>query len=163
MGLAMLAGLAGLGFTGCFTEKTVSVTPASTNAAGVVIAASTNTVTTVNQATLDLDCAGLQLVGTPALIYAIQKDPAARPIVADIQVALQGALNGVDTNVVTQINGLIGGDAALQASITPLIQGAAALEQQLLRKYGNVAGVQITEAILRADLNIVTAALGATK
>lgn len=147
---------------GCVTSKTTSVTPRSTNTVtGAVSPASTNTVTTVNQGNLDLDCAGLQLVGTPALIYALEKDPSARPSVLDIQVALQGALQGADTNVVTQINGLIGGDAALQAAVLPLIQGASALEQSLLAKYGSVVGVQITEAILRTDLNIVTAALAA--
>ena len=158
LSIACLAiGMLGLSLisTGCLTSKVV--TP-STNAAGVTTF-TTNTV--VNTAQLNIDCAALQLVGTPAVIYAIQKDPSARPIVVDIQVALQGALQGANTNVVSQINGLIGGNASLQASITPLIQGASSLEQQLLAKYGSIAGVQITQAILNADLNITTAALAA--
>lgn len=156
--VTMIATLA----AGCMTSKTTSVTPPGTNSiTGAVSPSMTNTITVVNQANLDLDCAGLQLVGTPALIYAMEKDPTARPIVLDVQVALQGALLGADINVVAKINGLIGGDAALEASILPLIQGASSLEQSLLAKYGSVVGVQITEAILRTDLNIVTAALAA--
>jgi len=154
--------LAAVCMTGCLTNKSTTVTPASTNAiTGAVSPSTTNTVTTVNQANLDIECAALQLVGTPALIYALEKSPAARPIAVDVQTALQGALNGANTNVVDQINGLVGGDAALQASILPLIQAASSLEQSLLAKYGTAVGVQISEAILRADLNVVTAALAA--
>ena len=70
-------------------------------------------------------------------------------------------MQGADTNVVAKINGMVGANSALAASVLPLIQGASALEQQELSKYGTLAGVQITEAILAADLSIVTSALTA--
>jgi hypothetical protein len=159
----LIAGtLSVIAFSGCLTNKTPVITGPSTNSAtGVITGPTTNEVTTVNEANLTLDASVLQLVGTPALIYALEKDPSARPIVLDIQVALTGAINGANTNVVSEINRLVGGDTALQASILPLIQGASSLEQSLLAKYGSVAGVQITQAILTADLNIVNAALKA--
>jgi hypothetical protein len=141
---------------GCVTKTTTTVTPGLNGASPV-----TNTVTTVNTNNLDIDCMVLQLVGTPSLIYALEKEPSARPIVVDIQIALQGALNGADTNVTATITGLVGGDAALDASITPLIQGASALNQQLLAKYGDKNAVIIGLAILRSDLDIVNAALAA--
>jgi hypothetical protein len=142
--------------TGCVTKSSQMVTPGVNGGP-----ATTNTVTVVDQSALSLDCAALSLVGTPALIFALEKEPSARPIVQDIQVALDGALNGSNTNVVAQINGLVGGDPALSASILPLIQGASALEQQLLVKYGTNNAVIIGKAVLAADLNITTAALAA--
>lgn len=161
-GAAVAIAVGGLGLAGCMTQSTTSVTPASTNAVtGAVTASSTNTVTTVNQANLALDCAGLQLVGTPVLIYALQQDPSAVPITEDIQVAITGALDGANTNVIADIDGLIGNNAALQASLQPLIKGASALEQSELVKYGTNNAVIISEAILQADLNIVNAALAA--
>jgi hypothetical protein len=148
--------LAAATLVGCVTKSVTTVTPGVNGGSPT-----TNQVTVVNQANLDLDCAALQLVGTPALIYALNKDPQARPIVVDIQTALTGALVGADTNVVAQINGLIGGDPALQASLVPLIQAASSLNQQMLAKYGTVNGVIISEAILKTDLLIVNSALAA--
>ncbi|MDR3427838.1 hypothetical protein [Silvimonas sp.] len=146
---------------GCMTESSTSVTPASTNSVGQVTPPVTNTVTIINEQNLALDCAALQLVGTPALIYALTSDPSARPIVSDIQVALTGALDGVNTNVVSDVDGLVGNNAALQASILPLITAAGTLEQQLLVKYGTNNAVIVTKAVLQADLNTVNAALAA--
>jgi hypothetical protein len=164
IGLAalVLAGVLVIGTGGCMTSEVTTVTPPTTNSVtGVVTGPVTNTATVVNEANLELDCAGLQLVGTPALIFTLEKEPAARPVVVDIQTALTGAIVGVDTNVLDSIDGLIGGDAALQASLLPLIQGASSLEQSLLQKYGNAVATQISIAILKAELNIVTAALAA--
>jgi hypothetical protein len=123
----------------------------------------TNIVTTVNQANLALDCAALQLVGTPAVTYALTKDPAVRPILVDIQTAVNGALHGADTNVVATVEGFLGKNQALDDQLTPLIKAASDLRAQLLLKYGSNNGVIIASAILQADLNILNAALAAGK
>ena len=57
------------------------------------VTSATNVVVTVDQANLALDCAALQLVGTPAVTYALTKDPSVRPILVDIQTAVNGALH----------------------------------------------------------------------
>jgi hypothetical protein len=156
LSLTIVLAAVAMAFTGCLLSKTTTVTPGGTGFAPI-----TNTVVTVNQANLALDCAALQLVGTPAVTYALQKNPSVRPILVDIQTALNGALNGADTNVVATIEGFVGNDPALDDQLTPLIQAASDLRGQLLAKYGDKAGVQISTAILKADLNIVTAALKA--
>lgn len=145
--------------SGCMTSKTTTVTQ-STNSAGAVTSA-TNVVVTVNQANLALDCAALQLVGTPAVTYALTKDPSVRPILVDIQTAVNGALHGADTNVVATVEGFLGKNQALDDQLTPLIQAASDLRGQLLLKYGSNNGVIIASAILQADLNILNAALAA--
>lgn len=151
--------------SGCLTTKTTTITPGGTNSQGQVFGPVTNTVTTVNQANLQLECAALKLVGTPAVTYVLANDKSGevRPIVMNIQMALNGTLNGLngDTNIVGTINNLISKNAMVQAQFTPLVQAADALRAQLLAKYGSVVSVQISLSILQADLDIVTAALAA--
>lgn len=123
----------------------------------------TNYTFSVDQATLDAECAVLGLIGTPAVTYALTHDVGARPIVTDIQTALNGALNGADATIVAQIEALAGQNATVNAQLTPLIQGASALRGQLVAKYGTTVAGQIGKAILQEDLTIVTTALNATK
>lgn len=146
----------------CVASRVTSVTPASTNmVTGAVTPSTTNTVLVVNQGNLALDCAVLKLMGIPAVTYALSKNPGVRPILVDIQMALRGALHGTDSNIVATITGFVGKDQLLDAELTPLIQAASGLRGQLIAKYGDKAGVQISLAILQTDLDIVTAALEA--
>ena len=158
MAAIMLAGIA-LSLPSCLTKQTTTVTSV-TNSVGQVTLV-TNVTTTVNQAQLNIDCAALQLVGTPAVTYALTKDPSVRPIIVNIQVAINGALNGADTNVIKTVQGFIGKNQALDDQLTPLIQAASDLRGQLLAKYGTNNAVIISKAILQADLNIVNGALAA--
>lgn len=142
---------------GCLLRKQTVVT------GDAVSGFTTNTVKVVNQTVLDGYCAGIQLLGTPALTRALQKDVSVRPIVQNIQTALVGALHGADSNVVATIEGFLGQNPALDDQLQPLIKAASDLRGQLLAKYGDRAAVQITTAILQTDLNIVNVALAATK
>lgn len=155
--VCLLLGFVAAMQTGCLLHKVTTVTGDA--ASGFV----TNTTTVVDDVVLEGYCAGLQLVGTPAVTYALSKDPSAKPIVQDIQMALNGALNGADSNVVATVEGFLGKNQALDDQLTPLIKAASDLRGRLLAKYGDKAAVQITTAILRTDLSIVNAALAATK
>lgn len=129
-------------FTGCLTSKQVTTNPNGTS--------TTNTV--VNQANLLLDTSVLQGATAIATSVAIQKDPSVIPALKDTQVALNGILNGSNSNTTTQVLGLLGTNSnpVLAAEITPLIGTVSGLEQTLLAKYGtNVAG-QISIAIAKA-------------
>jgi hypothetical protein len=164
---ALAAGIITAASPGCVTKSTTSITT-STNAAGVVTT-STNVAVTVNQANLSLDCAGLQLVGTPALTYALQQDPGIRPILVQIQGALNLAVNSNATNVSATIQTYLGQNQSLDAQLTPLVNAAINLKAQLIAKYTTGAGaattagvvVQITQAILTTDLNILNSVLSA--
>lgn len=147
----------GVGFiiAGCMTSKTSTVTGTSTtNAAGVVTTIyATNTVTTVNQANLDIDALGLQSIVSIAVTVTVQKDPGALQPIKDIQAALTGIINGANTNSVTQILAVAGqNNAALQAEIAPLVTQASAFEQNLIVKYGTQVGGQISLAMAKAAL-----------
>jgi hypothetical protein len=139
---------------GCMTSKTTTVTPAATNTVNGVTTTNftTNVVVTVNQATLALDCAGIQAAAGLAVSLTVQKDPAAKPILQNIQTTITGVLNGAGANSVSQIAGLFGGsgNAAVVQNLTPVVNQMSSLEQSLVAKYGATVGGQITIAILNA-------------
>lgn len=141
---------------GCGALNPVTKTETVTNGA-------TNFSYTVNSTVLDAECAGLGLVGTPLVTDLLANEPAARPIITDVQTAINAALNGSDTNVVATIDGLISKNATVQKQMSPLVKGADTLRAQLLAKYGSTVAGQIATSILNEDLAIVTAALNATK
>jgi hypothetical protein len=145
--------------TGCMTSKQSTVTEA-TNSAGV-ISYQTNVVTVVNQANLDLDCAGIQAATGLAVSMALQKDPAAKPALVNIQTALSGILQGANTNSVKQIATLIGSSTnpAVAANLTPLVSTMSTLEQSLIQKYGASTGGQIGLAIATAISNGINSGL----
>jgi len=139
--------------TGCLTSKTTTVTPGSTNSLGVVTSPVTNTVTTVNTVNLTLDASVLQAVTATAVSIAIQKDPAAAPILQNVATALGGILNGASTNTTAQVIALLGSNnnnAAIATELGPLINIVSAEEQTLLSKYGLTVSGQITLAIAKA-------------
>ena len=145
-------GLLALALTGCMTSKTTTVTPGGTNSAGVAFGPVTNTVTTVNQANLDLDCGVLQGITAGAVSVVVAKEPKSIPIMQDVALGLDGVLNGSNTNTTARVLGLMGGNSnpVLDAQVTSLLKTVSALEQQLLARYGPTAGGQISLAITRA-------------
>jgi hypothetical protein len=141
------------------TSKTTTVTQ-STNSAGAVTSA-TNVVVTVNQANLALDCAGIQAATGIAVSLTLQKDPAAKPEIQNIQTALSGILNGAGTNSVNQIATLIGSskNAAVVANLTPVVNSMSSLEQSMIAKYGAAVGGQFGLAIATAISNGINSGL----
>ena len=139
-------------FSGCVTDKKTVVTPATTNALGVVTGPVTNTVTTVNTNNLLLDASVLQGATAVAVSVVAQKDPSAVPALRDASVALNGILNGANPQTTGQVLGLLGSNsnATLAAEIGPLIGTVSALEQTLLNKYGSGVSGQITLALTKA-------------
>lgn len=139
--------------TGCMTSKTTTVTPGGTNSVtGAGYLPVTNTVVTVNQANLTLDCGVLQGITAGAVSVVVAKEPGSIPALKDAAVALDGILNGANTNTTAQVIGLLGGNAnpVLNTEVTSLLSTVSALEQQLLAKYGPMVGGQIALAITRA-------------
>jgi hypothetical protein len=148
MGMVLAAGL----LAGCMMSKTTTVTPGGTTAGGVVFAPVTNTVTTVNEANLALDCGVLQGLVAASVSIVVQKEPASIPALKDAELALDGILNGADTNTTAQAIALLGKNSnpVLATEMTTLINTMSVLEQQLLAKYGQNVGGQIALAISQA-------------
>lgn len=151
--LALVAGL----ITACALNPVTKTTTVD------AVTGKTNVTFSVNSVVLDGECQALGWVGTPLLSQELKANAAARPIVIDIQTALQGAINGADTNIQATIQGLLSQNASVQKQFTPLIQGADNFRAALILKYGSTVAGEITLALLREDLAIVTAALNATQ
>ena len=156
---AILAvGAVGMLSTGCVTSKVV--TPASTNAlTGVVIGATTNTI--VNTNNLLIDASVFQGVVATAVSVVVQKDTNAIPILKDAQMALDGILNGANTNTVGNIIAVLGKNSnpTIASEVGPLVATFSALEQNLIAKYGTSVGGQITLALTKAGLAGLTVGL----
>ena len=148
--------------TGCMTSKISTITPAATNTVtGVVFPAVTNTVTSVNTNNLMLDASVLQGLTAIAVSEAVQRDPSCVQPLKDAQTALDGILNGANTNTTTQVVALLGSGSnpVLVSEISPLIGTLSSLEQTLLNKYGSGVSGQISIALTRAVLAGITVGL----
>lgn len=132
--------------TGCLTSKTQTVT---TNPNGTF---STNTVTTVNQANLALDSAGLQSLTSISVSLLVNKDPGLVAPLRDAQTALDGILNGSNPQSEAQVVAMLNakGDKDLTTEITQLQQAVSQLEQDLLKKYGATVAGEVSVALTRA-------------
>lgn len=156
---------------GCMTSKITTVTPGGTNDQGVAFAPSTNTVTIVNTNNLQLDASIIKR-GTAAILVgvlkipAVQKDTAVIPALKDAQTALNGILDGSNSQTTQQVLDTLGqsSNQALASQIGPLIDFASAGEQALIAKYGSgpVAG-QISVAVARAVRDGLTTALASVQ
>jgi hypothetical protein len=146
--MVLAAGL----FAGCMTSKTTTVTPGGTTAGGVVFGPVTNTVTTVNEANLALDCGVLQGLVAAGVSIVVQKEPGSIPALKDAELALDGILNGANTNTTAQALALLGSNSnpVLASEITSLMQVGSALEQKLLAKYGQSVTGEISLALTKA-------------
>jgi hypothetical protein len=143
---------------GCMTSKVTTVTH-PTGGTGTV----TNTVTVVNTNNLILDASVIQAAVATGVSVAIQKDPSTIPAFKDAQMALDGVLNGSNTNTTAQVLALLGNDSnpTIASEVTPLISVASSLEQQLLAKYGSGVAGQISLAIAKAvDAGLIVALQG---
>ncbi|MEN6533327.1 MAG: hypothetical protein ABFD89_06665 [Bryobacteraceae bacterium] len=140
--ITIIAFIGALALCGCMTSKTTTVTPG-----GV-----TNTVVTVNQANLALDCGVIQGITAGAVSVIVAKEPSSVPILKDAALSLDAALNGANTNTTAKVLTLLGenNNPVLAAEVTSLLGTVSSLEQQLLVKYGQKVGGQITLAITRA-------------
>lgn len=143
---------------GCATTKTTTITQ-TTNTAGAVVD-TTNVVTSVNQAILAVDCAGVQSGVQLAVAFAVGKDPSAIPVLQNIQTALSGILNGASSGSVTQIATLLKSQSNtnLVTALGPVVNGLSSLEQNLLQKYGSTVSGEITVAVATAISKGITAA-----
>lgn len=112
----------------------------------------TNSDGTVNQANLTLDCSALVGLSSTGFTIALQKDPSLLQPFKDAKTALDGALNGANTNSVSQALAAFNlqNNPTITAEVTPLIQSASSLEQQLVTKYGATTGGQIALAVASA-------------
>jgi hypothetical protein len=137
---------------GCLTSRTTTVTPGTVNADGTTNAAVTNTVVTVNEANLAIDCSILTTTTSLAVSLAAQDDPKVVPALKQAQIALDGVLNGANPNTTTQILNALGGklNPTAAGNITGIVSSASSLEQNLLKKYGASVAGEITLAIARA-------------
>jgi hypothetical protein len=155
--ICFVAGFCAIFIPACATSTTI--TPASTNSAGVITPASTNTV--INQAALDFDASALQGGATLALSYIIPKDPGIVPDLRIAQTSLSAILNGATTNTVSQVLTLLGqsSNATLSTNIAPLVAQGNAYEQSLIAKYGAANAGKVTLALAGALNNALVATL----
>jgi hypothetical protein len=143
--ITLAISIAAIAFTGCMTSKTTTTSPTG----GVTV------VTTVNEANLALDCAGIQMVTAGAISYVAQKAPSAIPVLKDTQTALDGVLNGSNPMTTSELLMLlqVNDNQVLTDQVTSLVKIVSAQEQQLLTKYGSKVGGEIAIAITKAVNN----------
>lgn len=143
---AILLAVSAIAFTGCLTSKTQTVT--GTAATGF----STNTVTTVNEANLALDSAGLQSMTAISVSMLVNKNAGLVPPLKNAQVALDGILNGSNPQTTAQVLAMLKAqnNADMTTEITSLVTSVSQLEQDLLKKYGASVAGEITVALVRA-------------
>jgi hypothetical protein len=157
--LLISAAIAIAAFTGCLTSKTSTVTPNGTGGF------TTNTVTTVNEANLALDSAGLQSLVAISTSILIDNDTNLIPILYRAHVALDGILNGSNPQTTAQVLAMLKAqnNPDLTTEITSLLASVSQLEQDLLKKYGSSVAGEISVALVRAvDRGIVVGLVGHT-
>jgi len=157
--VCLAVGLAAM--AGCVTDSKQVVTPASTNAQGVVTGPETNTVVTVNTNNLALDCAGVQIIAMGATMAVTIQDPSAEPELRIAQVSLTSALEGANPDTTALVIASLGQstNVVMQAQMGKILGSVSSLNQTLLAKYGPTVAGQITLALATAACDGMTAGL----
>ena len=141
-----------------------SSTGLQTNVVNGVTNVTTVTNVTVNQATLAVEELATQ-GGVAALVTAlIDKDPKAVPAIQDLQITLNGVLNGASTNSTAQLVATWQKkqDPALVAELTPLVNLFSSAEQNVVTKLNTSPQGQVAFALAQSGESGVTMALHAT-
>ena len=141
----LLAFAAGV-FTGCLTSKNQVVTPNSNGGFD------TNVVTTVNEANLALDSAGLQSLTAIGASLLLQNNEGLRQPLQNADTALDGILNGTNPQTLAQVIAMLKAqnNPQLTAEITSIQAAVSQLEQDELKKWGATPAGEITVALTRA-------------
>lgn len=145
--------------TGCMTRKVTTVT--GTSATGFT----TNTTTVVDEVNLQLDCEGIRIAAAGLVTVAIQKtghDAKVIQALTDAHTGLDGALHGLNTNTLAQVEAQLKGvnNPQLTQEVDSFALSVSKLEQGLVQKYGATVGGEIAQAITQAITDGIGLGLG---